>query len=99
MIWKFEKFLFDVLVYSERTGILIYPREDVYAPLKNLEGPHSLKTVQEALAAFDRRLLSQLTKTQISADVFELDPAFYYLTADFKTQWEGKALSDYISLG
>lgn len=102
MIWKFERFLFDVLAYSERTGILVYPREDVYAPLKNLEGPHSLKTVQEAMAAFDLRLISPLT--QIPTSIFELDPAFYYLTAelltDLKAQWEGKALplSDYISL-
>lgn len=99
MIWKFERFLFDVLAYSERTGILVYPREDVYAPLKNLEGPHSLKTVQTAMAAFERRLISQWM--QVPTDVFELDPAFYYLTADFKSQLEGKnfSLSDYISLG
>ncbi len=91
-IWKFERFLFDVLSHSEQTGVLVYPREDVYAPLKNMEGPHSLSTVQQALTAFDRRLFTQLTKTEPS-HLFELDPAFYYLTAEFKTAWEQKKVA------
>ncbi len=37
-IWKFERFLFDVLPHTQKTSVLVYPREDVYAPLKNLEG-------------------------------------------------------------
>jgi len=100
MIWKFERFLFDVLAYTEQTGILVYPREDVYAPLKNLEGPHSLRAVQEAMTAFNRRLMTRLTKTPAPAHIFEIDAAFYYPTADLKACWEGKALPsvDYITL-
>jgi UDP-N-acetylglucosamine/UDP-N-acetylgalactosamine diphosphorylase len=91
MIWKFERFLFDVLHLTKKTGILVYPREDVYAPLKNFEGVHSLATVQEAITAFDRRLIHYLTKSELS-HTFELDPAFYYLTEDLKAQWEGKSV-------
>ncbi|MGD0665054.1 MAG: UTP--glucose-1-phosphate uridylyltransferase [Rhabdochlamydiaceae bacterium] len=48
-IWKFERFIFDMLHYSHKTNLLLYPREDVYAPLKNATGEKSLATVQEAL--------------------------------------------------
>jgi UDP-N-acetylglucosamine/UDP-N-acetylgalactosamine diphosphorylase len=100
-IWKFEHFLFDVLVYSEKTGVLVYPREDVYAPLKNLEGRHSLEMVQQALVAFDRRLLADLTKMPEPGHLFELDPAFYYLSADHRKLCRGKTLPrvDYYSTG
>ena len=46
-IWKFERFIFDMLHYSHKTNLLLYPREDVYAPLKNATGEKSLATVQK----------------------------------------------------
>lgn len=54
MVWKFERFIFDMLPYSQKTNLLQYPREDVYAPLKNASGEKSLATVQAAL----QRILS-----------------------------------------
>ena len=89
-IWKFEHFLFDVLDHAEKTGVLVYPREDVYAPLKNLEGHHSLETVKRALSAFDQRLVADLTKMPEPDHLFELDPAFYYVALDRKKMWNGK---------
>lgn len=96
-IWKFERFLFDVLAHAQKAGVLVYPREDVYAPLKNLEGSHSLEKVQQALAAFDQRLLAQLTHQPAPSHPFELDPSFYYLKKELKNRWAGKTLpnSDY----
>ncbi len=49
MIWKFERFIFDMLPFADKTNLLLYPREDVYAPLKNAAGEKSLATVQAAL--------------------------------------------------
>jgi UDP-N-acetylglucosamine/UDP-N-acetylgalactosamine diphosphorylase len=51
MAWKFEKFIFDVLRYAnpERVKALLYPREQCFAPLKNLHGNDSVETVREAL--------------------------------------------------
>ncbi len=91
-IWKFEHFLFDVLDHAEKTGVLVYPREDVYAPLKNLKGHHSSETVKHALSAFDRRLVADLTKMPEPNHLFELDPAFYYVPLDRKKIWNGKTL-------
>jgi UDP-N-acetylglucosamine/UDP-N-acetylgalactosamine diphosphorylase len=48
-IWKFERFIFDMLPYADKTQLLLYPREEVYAPLKNSSGDKSLATVQAAL--------------------------------------------------
>lgn len=48
-ILKFERFIFDMLPFSQKTNLLLYPREDVYAPLKNASGDKSLATVQAAL--------------------------------------------------
>jgi UDP-N-acetylglucosamine/UDP-N-acetylgalactosamine diphosphorylase len=48
-VWKFERFIFDMLAHSHKTNLLLYPREDVYAPLKNATGDKSLATVQAAL--------------------------------------------------
>jgi len=91
-IWKFERFLFDVLPHSQKTGVLVYPRHNVYAPLKNLEGSHSLEMVQQALAAFDRRFVAELTTLPEPDHLFELDPAFYYFTEETRKKWKGKTL-------
>ncbi len=47
--WKFEKFIFDIFPLIERIGVLVYSREECFAPLKNLTGTDSVTTVQEAL--------------------------------------------------
>lgn len=47
--WKFEKFIFDIFPLIERIGVLVYPREECFAPLKNLTGSDSVAIVQEAL--------------------------------------------------
>ncbi len=54
-VLKREHFLFDILPYSSKTSVLVYPREETYAPLKNSTGPHSPATVQQALADFARK--------------------------------------------
>lgn len=78
MVWKPEKFLFDVLPFADKVGIVVYPRDETYAPLKNATGDKSLATVQEALHNFDRKLLKRLTDEPLP-DYFELDPSIYYL--------------------
>jgi len=46
LVWKFERFIFDMLLLSQKTNLLQYPREDVYAPLK---GSENIVTVQAAI--------------------------------------------------
>lgn len=49
--YKFEQFIFDLLEYSERSEAVIFDRASSFAPLKELEGPDGVKSVQQALLA------------------------------------------------
>lgn len=44
--WKFEAFIFDVLKEASQVDALVYPREECYAPLKNVSGADSIETVR-----------------------------------------------------
>ncbi|MBS0615621.1 MAG: UTP--glucose-1-phosphate uridylyltransferase [Verrucomicrobia bacterium] len=55
-IWKFETFIFDMLDYAEKVGVVVFPRHEVYSPLKNAKGERSLQTVQAALLAQEAAL-------------------------------------------
>lgn len=48
-VWKCERFLFDLLNYARSSCVLVYPREQIYCPLKNATGEYSLETVKAAL--------------------------------------------------
>lgn len=50
--WKLETFLFDALPLANRMAALVYPREQIYAPLKNATGDRSPETVRAALRAY-----------------------------------------------
>lgn len=91
-VYKYEQFLFDLLPFFKQTAALIYPREEIYAPLKNATGDRSLFAVQEALLAFDKKVLSQLTGSLLGPIEIELDPAFYYPDTALKQRWEGKRI-------
>jgi UDP-N-acetylglucosamine/UDP-N-acetylgalactosamine diphosphorylase len=98
MVWKCEAFIFDVLEEAERVSVLVYPREQTYAPLKNASGPFSLKSVQEALVRADRRTYAHVSGLPPPERLFELDPAFSYPTADLAAKWRGRPLpsTDYV---
>ncbi len=91
-VWKYETFIFDLLLYARQVGVLLYPRDLSYAPLKNASGEKSLQTVQEALLAFDRHIYSTLSGLPSPSIPFELHPSFYYPTPDIVSQWKGKEL-------
>ncbi len=97
-IWKLETYIFDLLDFAARTSTLIYPREEIYAPLKNASGDKSIDTVQSALSLQDRKTFERLTGSSIPDRPFELDPAFYYPSPELYADWKGKNLpqEDYI---
>lgn len=97
-LWKFETFIFDLLSFSEKTEVVLYPREEAYSPLKNASGEASVETVRTALLASDRRIYQAVSGLIPPEKPFELDPAFYYPTSQLLESWKGKELpnSDYI---
>lgn len=82
-IWKFETFLFDILEEANAVSVLVYPREQIYAPLKNSSGDNSLETLQAALLAKDKTIFSHLTGKAAPSKPFELAQEFHYPTPSF----------------
>ncbi len=76
MVWKFERFIFDLLVYSEKLAALVYPRELCFAPLKNKEGKDSPQAVQEAIIARDKEQYRKLSGKDWEKG--DLPQSFYY---------------------
>jgi UDP-N-acetylglucosamine/UDP-N-acetylgalactosamine diphosphorylase len=90
-IWKCESFFFDVLNFtSQGSKVLVYPREEIYAPLKNATGSHSLEELQKTLQDADRQTFMKVTGKELPPGTFELDPAFYYPTPALLEKWRGR---------
>ncbi len=48
-ICKCERFLFDLLDYARSSAVLVYPREKIFAPLKNASGEDSPERIEKVL--------------------------------------------------
>ncbi|WP_068471516.1 UTP--glucose-1-phosphate uridylyltransferase [Candidatus Protochlamydia phocaeensis] len=88
--WKFEMFIFDVLRYANKVSALLFPREEIFAPLKNYTGEDSIETVQQALLKRDRQILRAITGEEPPSTPFELAADFYYPTPELIARWKGR---------
>lgn len=91
--WKFETFIFDWLTYTDKVAALLYPREECFAPLKNLTGLDSPNTVREALLKKDRKVIQELTGIEPPDFPIELAAEFHYPTPELRNKWEGKPVT------
>jgi UDP-N-acetylglucosamine/UDP-N-acetylgalactosamine diphosphorylase len=90
-VCRCEQFIFDAFCFAKRSDAIIYPRNECFAPLKNFEGEDSIKTVEEAVQAFDRDTFYAVTGQHLSSTKkSELDPAFYYPDEKLKAKWRDK---------
>ncbi len=92
LVWKCERFIFDLFSYAHKTTVIVYPREDIYAPIKNASGDKSLETAQEKLLLFDKRTYEKISGLKAPEKIFELSSLFYYPTSDLLEKWKGKDL-------
>jgi UDP-N-acetylglucosamine/UDP-N-acetylgalactosamine diphosphorylase len=89
--WKFETFIFDCLDVAKKFKALAFPRDQIFAPLKNHEGKDSPETVRKALENRDREQFFRVTGSHlVNSDVFELPAEFYYPTSECLKKWKGK---------
>lgn len=65
---KSEYFIFDMLRVSKKTEVILYPRWQRFAPLKNKEGEDSIETVQKAYLAYDKALFEARSHSPLSGD-------------------------------
>ncbi|MBA3816190.1 MAG: UTP--glucose-1-phosphate uridylyltransferase [Parachlamydiaceae bacterium] len=86
--WKFETFIFDLLPIAEKVGVLLYPREQCFSPLKNFEGEDSISTVRQALLNNDRRVFLEATGKPYDSESRDIPQDFYYLTPEFLREWK-----------
>lgn len=91
LVWKGEKFAMDLLEFSKKTAVVLYPREEVFAPLKSLKGEDSVKVVQRALQARDRRIFEAIFQKKAPKTRFELSTEFLYPADAFLKKWKEKA--------
>ncbi len=92
--WKFEYFIFDILAEAQKVQALLYPREQCFAPLKNLTGPDSPLTVQAALQERDRQVYEMLFNRKAPDTPFELAQDFYYPLPNYIEEWKNRAFSN-----
>jgi len=99
--WKFERFIFDLLPFSQNVRALLYPREICFAPLKNFSGEDSLTTVQQALQHSDAMQFQKITGVASPQVAFELSQEFYYPTDALMKSWKGRRIEGggYIDAG
>lgn len=97
-VWKCERFIFDLFPHSNKTTVIVYPREDIYAPIKHASGDKSLATAQQALLSFDKRTYEKISGLKAPEKIFELSPKFYYQGPKLRKKWEGREIppSDYL---
>lgn len=97
--WKKERFIFDLLSFTQKAELLVYPREECFSSLKNSAGADSPDTVRRDLELADLRLISQLTGRKVDRHPFELSAAFHYPVPEFIRYWSGRAVppTPYIS--
>lgn len=85
--WKFETFIFDLLLQAKKVGALLYPRDQCFSPLKNYEGNDSIATVRQALINNDRRVFEEVTGLPSEKEVHDIPQDFYYPTPEFLKKW------------
>lgn len=81
-VGKCERFLFDLLLFTSSSAALVFPREEVYAPLKNRQGDRSVTTVQRSLFDYYRTLYKRLTGKAPVVEHFELSMEFEYASQE-----------------
>lgn len=91
-IWKFERFIFDVLAFTNASIAVLVERKEAFAPLKNSSGTDSIESVQAALQLQDKKIWKSITGIDPPARLFELAQEFHYPTEDLKKKWFGKTL-------
>lgn len=90
--WKFERYIFDILPWVAACGVIVYPRQECFAPLKSAEGPCGPESVKNALQAADRRAISSITGLAAPSYPFELGQRFHYPTPQLLGRWHERPI-------
>lgn len=90
-IWKFERFIFDILAFSKTAQVAIYPRGDCFEPIKD---KRSIEKAKNALIEFDRKAIETITGKKAPIGCLEIDAQFHYPTMELYAKWKGREIPD-----
>jgi UDP-N-acetylglucosamine/UDP-N-acetylgalactosamine diphosphorylase len=74
--WKFERFIFDVLLVAERALVVETDRATEFNPLKNSEGTHSPEDVRQRTSRLYARWLREAGREVPDGTPVEISPLF-----------------------
>ncbi|HVW02897.1 MAG TPA: UDPGP type 1 family protein [Planctomycetaceae bacterium] len=74
--WKFERFIFDVLLVAERALVVETDRATEFNPLKNSEGAHSPEDVRQRMSQLYARWLREAGRDVPDGTPVEISPLF-----------------------
>jgi len=74
--WKFEKFIFDVIPFAEKTCCVELDRAEEFAPLKNREGADSPETVKPAMSSLHKAWLKEAGIETGGCETVEVSPLY-----------------------
>ncbi len=81
---KYESFMFDVVAQSKKSINVLMPREECFAPFKNMEGLDSPETVAGAVSdRYKRKVKKVFPELEIpDTSIIELPASAEYMTPD-----------------
>lgn len=94
---KYEKFIFDILPFSNLTAVFVEPKELCFAPLKSANGDKGIESTKLLLLKRDILQWKKILQCSPPEFPFELSLKFYYL--DKKITLEDIEINDgYVEL-
>lgn len=87
--WKFERFIFDILPLAPKVTPICYPRQETFAPIKDLP---SLEKAKKIFTAYERHTLATFTHQQVPPLCEEIDPSFHFPSSALKSQWKNRPI-------
>lgn len=89
---KLERFLFDALKQAKKPHLLLYPREECFAPLKNVTGEDGVDEVQQALIEASRIILNRFYNYHCKESKVEIPSSLLYPTTEIRAHFQEKIL-------
>ena len=90
--WKFERYIFDLFIFTDAIYIIKCDRSYCYSALKNAEGDKSVNSVARDLSIRFKQLYEELSGLHAPDREFELASEFWYPSQEMIGYWKGKPL-------
>ncbi|MBM3207281.1 MAG: hypothetical protein FJZ57_01570, partial [Chlamydiae bacterium] len=91
-VWKFERYIFDLFMFTDAISIIKCDRSSCYSALKNAEGDKSVHSVARDLSIRFKQIYEELSGLSAPDREFELASEFWYPSQEMIDYWKDKPL-------